>query len=660
MINLNITTLQFATLYSATFDAITLPHIHMAITVIVLMSVLVLFVKEKIPTHLTAMTAMAVLLATGVISSKQALSVFSNSACITIACMFVLSSALERTGVIDLMGKKILKAAEKNRKLAMGYLLIGVAVVSTFMNNTPLVIIMAPVVISVARQLQDYPSKYLIPLSYAAILGGTCSLIGTSTNILVDGVAQAHGQPPFTMFEITGLGAITAISGMAFLLTFGQRLLPERMLLENELIDESTRKRFSAEALITHDSNLIGRTLNEVQFTESEDYEIVDLIRNEESNRGKTKLIERLAVAFEKQDIEKNDAKNKDFKIADKKPSKKGSTLRDIPLQAGDRLIFKTHKNELMELRRFVGITFQTDDVTVAAPISTPISTKETMVVEGMVAPNSRLIGRKPSQLRLRRRYGCYIIAIHRDKQNITGNLESLELRSGDVLLLEGSKDELARLFAGEELQSLTQLKHEDFNHKKAPMAVVALMAVVLLASFDVMPIEGLSIIGAVIVILTKCITLEKAYESIEWSILMMIFGMLAVSIAMEETGVIKIVVEGIATLVEDLGPMAILLIVYFITSAITEVMSNNATAMLLTPVVIGLAESRGIDPRPFIVAVMFGASASFATPIGYQTNTYVYNAGNYTFKDFLRIGTPMNLLTFIVTGLSIPLFWKF
>jgi di/tricarboxylate transporter len=616
---------------------------HMAVTIIVMIGVLILFVRERIPAHLTAMTAMAIVIATGTISTKQALSVFSNSACITIACMCILSSALERTGVIDMMGYHVLKAAEKNRKRAMIYLLSGVAMVSAFMNNTPLVIILAPVVIEVARKLQDYPSKYLIPLSYAAILGGTCSLIGTSTNILVDGVAQAHGQPAFTMFEISGVGIITAVTGMMFLFTFGQRLLPERMLLENELIDESTRKRYSAEALITLDSPLIGKTLNAVQFTESEEYEIVDLIRNEESSRGKHSLIARLAEAFDKA-------------AEEKQPTGKSSTLRDIPLQAGDRLIFKTHKNELMELRHFVGITFETEDTVISAPISTT----ETIITEGVVAAHSRLIGRKPSQLRFRRRYGCYILAIHRDKQHLTGNLDNLELRYGDVLLLEGPPEELERLFANEELLSLTQIKQKEFNRKKAPIAIATLLGVVGLASFDVMPIEGLAIIGAMIVILTNCLTLDHAYDSIEWSILMMIFGMLALSIAMEETGVIKLVVEVTADLVAGLGPIAILLIIYFITSAITEVMSNNATAVLLTPVVIGLAESKGLDPRPFIVAVMFGASASFATPIGYQTNTYVYNAGNYTFKDFLRIGTPMNFLTFIVTGLSIPFFWKF
>lgn len=612
-------------------------------TFAVLLAVFAGFVRERMAPHLVALTGMVVLLIAGAISTNDMLAVFSSSAPITIACMFVISAALDQTGVIDWIGRKLVSVSAYNKYLGIVGIILVVAFISAFMNNTPVVIILTPVIITIAQKLKDYPSRFLIPLSYAAILGGMCTMIGTSTNILVNDIAQKFGQAPFSMFEITFPGMMITAVGLSFVALAGRFLLPDRQPPRAQFTEGKSAKRFLAEAIITVDSPLIKRTLNEIKFTEAEGYEIIDLIRNEAGARmGVGKTMESFLQKLWR-------ARNE----SEKRPA---SAFRDVPLEAGDRLVFKGDKDEIVELKKFIGIDFDLQK----AHFGESLPAHEVIVAEGIIPPNSSFIGSRIKDLRLRRAYGCFVIGVHRQDENITGNLPNIVLEEGDSLILEGAEDDLDRLFERERILNVSFIRHKEVDRAKAPVAVLVVAGVVGFSTLGFMPIAGLAMIGAVAVILAGCVTPEQAYHTIDWRILLLIFGMLGIGTALENTGAASLLVTHIVGLVDNLGPVVILAAVYLTGSIMTEFVTNNAVAVILTPIVIALATSLGYDPRPFVVAVMFAASASFATPIGYQTNTFVYAAGGYKFKDFLKIGIPMNLLTWAVAVNVIPLFWPF
>lgn len=572
------------------------------------------FIREWLPPDVVALGAVSVLLATRILDTEDVLGVFSNSAPATVAAMFVLSAALERTGVIGNMGRLVSTGVTQRPAIALLIMMICVMIMSAFINNTPVVVILTPVTIRLAQGLQLPPSKLLIPLSFASIFGGTCTLIGTSTNILVDGVASKHGLAPFGMFEITLAGLVMGTVGVVYLLLVGRWLLPKRQSLAS-LLPSPKDRHFLAEALIPLDSPLVGKPLQGAGFTEERGLRVIDVIRNDVSHRYQ---------------------------------------LDEIELQAGDRVVIRSKVGDMLGLREAGDVAFGGPDIHAIEPIAT----RETVVMEGVVGPDSRFLNRRIAALNLRRTYGAYILAIHRQGEGLAGHFDEVRLRMGDTLLLEGPLESMRRLFDYQELINLVEPGERPLRRGKAWLAVLSVLAVMLLASLEILPIAALAIMAAVAVVAFRCIEADEAYSSIHWNIIMLIFGMLALGVAMEKTGAARLIVEHAARLVDSLGPVAVLSMVYILTSCLTEVMSNNAAAILLTPIAIGLAEQLGVDPRPFVVAVMFAASASFATPIGYQTNTFVFGAGGYRFTDFLKIGLPLNILLWAVATVIIPLYW--
>lgn len=586
------------------------------------------FVAEKIPTDQTALTVFALLLIAGLLpaaatlpSPNELLGVLANPAPVTIGAMFILSAALEKCGAIELLSGWLRKLAHLGFRRSLFVLVLAVAMISAFINNTPVVVVFLPLVLGLARELGTPASKLLIPLSYASIFGGTCTLVGTSTNILASGILESRGFAPIGMFELAAVGVPLLIAGIAYLVFVAPHLLPRRENLTAILSDEE-RREYLTEAYIQANSSLVGSSLGSTGLLRR-GIRVLEIIRHEVALR---------------------------------------EDLRDVALEAGDRLVLSCRPSGFAHARSQAGLDLLSES---DLGLET-ISAHEGKIVEGVIGPRSSIVGQTVRELNFRQRFRMIILAIHRRGVNVRDQLETMPLEFGDTLLMMGTDEALNNLRRSEEILLLDRPSTPAVSfRRKMPIVLATAAGVILAASLGIAPIVAAAVIGCAVIFASGCLQPKDGYRAIEWSILILIYGMLALGMAMEATGVAdliaRLLIGAVAAFpVGDSQPIIVLAAIYLVSMGLTEALSNNATVALMMPIALGIGAALGIDPRPFAIAVCVASSASFATPIGYQTNTYVYGVGGYRFADFTRVGLPLNLLYFAGSLLLIPQFWPF
>ncbi|MDZ7588953.1 MAG: SLC13 family permease [Parasphingorhabdus sp.] len=566
------------------------------------------FVLERFPAAVVAILGACTFLFLGIITSDDLFSSFSNSAPITIGAMFILSGALLRTGTIDAIADVIIRRARDHPKMAVAEMFLGVYVASAFMNNTPVVVVMIPIIMKLAKATGIPAKKLLIPLSFVCILGGTTTLIGTSTNLLVDSVARNSGLEPFGIFEITPYGFIAGIAGMAMLVFFSRFLLPGEDA--SVRASDDSENIFLTELTVRTKSNAVGRPLGEI-----------DVFRRA---RVDAKAIKRFGRYIR-------------------------HDLAMVKLQAEDQIVVQLDLAELMSLRSDpnykVGIVRKGDAGAMGEE-----------VVEAMVAPSHPAIGSRLFDIPFLHALNVRILGLGRYRNLPRSDLPNARIHAADRLVVTGSSEDIARMYENPNLVGIAETTTREFRRDRAPIAIAALAAVVLLSAFNVLSIAVAAILAVGAILFARCIDAEEAWSSIDGNVLVLIFGMLAVGLGLEKAGSIQLIVTELTPLLDGLSPLALIFCVYLLSVLMTEIITNNAVAILVTPIVITLANDLGVDPRPLVIAVMFAASASFATPIGYQTNTLVYAAGNYRFTDFFKAGIPLTIGVGLSTCMAISL----
>lgn len=588
-----------------------------AIGLLLLLLLLAAFIRERMPPVVIATAGAIAMLGLGLLSPDEMLDVFSNPAPITIAAMFVLSGALLRTGTLEAVSGWVIRRTLRKPRLAVAEVGAGTMFASAFMNNTPVVIVMIPILRRLSRVMKIPATRLLIPLSYLTILGGTLTLIGTSTNLLVDGIATEQGLEPFGMFEITPIGLAAAAGGLVTLLILGPFLLPAR---EPRRLDEGAESdAFLSHLTLVADSPLVGMQICNTAIGRRAGIRVLGITRGD------------------------------------------GVIDRDEPemrvLQAGDQLVVAASPAELASLAEAYDFRTGLAGVGGEVTIHGPGRPEDLRLMEAVIGPSHPAIGRRLAEIPMLSRLHVRVLGLSRPRHLPGPELAEVRCRAGDRLLIAAGDDAAQALQGNINFTDVSETPARAFRRAKAPVAIGALAAVVLLSVVMGWPIHALALAGVGVVLVTRCIEPEEAWSAIEGNTMVLIFAMLAFGKGLENAGSVELIVDSLRPFITSVSPLLVLVLLYALTSILTETVTNNAVAVILTPLAIGLAEAAAMDPRVLVMAVMFGASASFATPIGYQTNTLVYGAANYRFMDFVKIGVPMNIIVGAATCLALSMY---
>jgi di/tricarboxylate transporter len=581
------------------------------LTLGVTLGALALFVWNRLRVDVVGLIVLSAVVVLGLVTPQEGISGFANEATVTVAAMLVLSAGLMRTGAVDLLGRWMARVTGRSETRLLLVMLATIIPVSALINNTAAVAVLLPVILGRSREIGVAPSRLLMPLSFGSQLGGTLTLIGTSTNLLVAGLVLDLGLARIGLFDITPPALVLTALGVIYMLTLGRWLTPTREAAA-DLLSRYELREYLTGLVVGADSPLAGRSLAETHFGESHGLQVLEVRRGDERIRYPD-----------------------------------GSTV----IQAADRMVVRGKIADIAQIE-------EVDHLKIAG--TRPELESDPQFAELIVPPRSPLAGRSIRELNFRVRYGITAVGIQRHGEAIVERMSDVRLEPGDVLLVQGDPARFQELHRSRDLAVLGAVHLPARRRRKIPLAVLIMALVVLLPALEVTTILVSSILGVVAMFVTGCITPDEAYGSVDWMVIVLLGSILPLGIAMQRTGAAELLAAGLLQVASPLGLYGVLATVYLLTSVMTEVITNNAAAVVITPLAVAIAAGLGVSPLPFVVAVMFAASNSFVTPIGYQTNTFIFGPGGYRFSDFVRVGGPLNLIMVVAATFVIPFFFPF